>query len=247
MKRKAFTFTELLIALIVLAILTSLSIAGFRKVVEANNDRICQLNLKVLEAAIDVYTVENDALPDSLARLEPRQIHLAYLKILGHQPGNNCLASIKEFFGIKNAIAGPLGKFYGNDLNVLVCPSDPNHRQKINKIKANTFVIDTDTSYFRNTGSGNTFTSKSDLTTKNTYAIAYDKSTWHKKGLILNQSYANGVSPTGVKGEIDSATKKIKKLVVYDTNADDELTNAECNTAACRKILRRILKSLRTD
>lgn len=245
MKRIALTFTELLIALIILAILTSFSIAGFRKVVEANNDRICQLNLTVLEAAIDVYTVENDALPDSLARLELRHIQLAYLKVLGHQPENNCLFSIKGFFGIKNAVAGTLGKYYGNDLSVLVCPSDPDHRQKINKIKANTFVTDTDTSYFRNTGSGNTFTSKDDLTTRNTYAIIYDKSAWHKKGLLLGQSYANGISPTSIEGEIDNDTKKVKKISACDKNADGELTEDECDTHECKKLLKKTKKTLR--
>src|SRR3989338_8715686 len=45
MKKKAFTLVEILVAVIILAFLSSLSLATFQKTAEANKDRVCQQNL----------------------------------------------------------------------------------------------------------------------------------------------------------------------------------------------------------
>lgn len=127
MKRKSFTLIEILVALIIVSILASLSIASFRKTVDLNQEKACIENLKVLQGAIDIYTLENDALPVNLARLTPRQINLAYLKVAGQAKENHLITSLKNIFGIKPALAQPLpplSQYYGNNKKVFVCPAD---------------------------------------------------------------------------------------------------------------------------
>jgi prepilin-type N-terminal cleavage/methylation domain-containing protein len=127
MKRKSFTLIEILVGLIIISILASLSIASFRKTVAVNEEKACIENLKVLQGAIDIYTLENDALPASLALLTPRQINLAYFKVAGQTKENHLIAALKNIFRIKPALAQPLpplSQYYGNNKKVFVCPAD---------------------------------------------------------------------------------------------------------------------------
>lgn len=124
MKKKSFTLIEILVGLIIISILASLSIASFRKTVDLNQEKACIENLKVLQAAIDIYTLENDALPSTLAQLTPRQIYLAHSQAAGKTKENHLIVALKNIFGIKPALAQSLN--YGNNRNVFRCPSQPN-------------------------------------------------------------------------------------------------------------------------
>lgn len=125
MKKLAFTLVEVLVALIIIAVLAALSITTFQKTVQTHNDKLCQENLKVLQGAVEIYTLENNALPVTLSQLTSEQINLAYSKVIGTHRDNKFLAFFKNVFGIKSALATTLpAKYYGNNTKVLKCPAD---------------------------------------------------------------------------------------------------------------------------
>ena len=49
MKKTGFTLVEILAAIIILSILTSLSIVAYQKTLETNDERICQQQQKILQ------------------------------------------------------------------------------------------------------------------------------------------------------------------------------------------------------
>lgn len=131
MKRKSFTLIEILAALIILSIIASVSVALYQKTVDTNNERICAENLKVLQAAIDIYTVENDALPAELAQLTPRQIYLAYSRVTGERKENILSAAFRKMFSTEPALAageteGQLFKrrYLSGNMKVFCDPAD---------------------------------------------------------------------------------------------------------------------------
>lgn len=127
MKRKSFTLIEILVGVIIITILASLSMASYRKTVETNNEKICKENLKTLQAAIDIYTLENGSLPATLAQLTPRQIYLAHSQVVGEAKENSLTGALKNIFGVNTAVAQSpptLPKYYSNNRNVFRDPSD---------------------------------------------------------------------------------------------------------------------------
>lgn len=127
MKKKAFTLVEVLVAVIIIAVLAALSITTFQKTVQTHNDKLCQENLKVLQGAIEIYTLENNALPVILSQLTDEQINLAYSKVIGTRKDNKLLAIFKNVLGTKSALAIPPPlpeKYFGYNRKVLICPLD---------------------------------------------------------------------------------------------------------------------------
>lgn len=107
MKRKSFTLVEILVALIILSILASLSVAIYQKTVDTNNERICAQNLKVLQAAIDIFAVENDTIPAVLSQLTPRHIYLAQSRVIGERKENFLSIALRKMFSTEPALADP--------------------------------------------------------------------------------------------------------------------------------------------
>ncbi|MDO8747665.1 MAG: prepilin-type N-terminal cleavage/methylation domain-containing protein [Candidatus Omnitrophota bacterium] len=218
MKKKAFTLVEIMIALIIVSVVVSLSIVTFQKTIEANNDKICRQNLKVLQGAIEIYTIENNALPATLSLLTPKQIYLAHEKVIGKPKENRLAGYFNNLIGIKPLFAD-LGKYYGNDPKVRRCPAD-----KTSATGISSYALDAGS-----VGSGKTFTNTTELTTKNTGAIIYDDQPWHI-------TYANGITPDGYSGDIrdnQSAaeiTKQVRKVAEEDDDEDGELENSECDS-----------------
>lgn len=121
-----FTLVEVLVALIIIAVLAALSITTFQKTVQTHNEKLCQENLKALQGAIEIYTLENNALPVTLSQLTHEQINLAYSKVAGEAKENNFLVFFKNLLGIKPALAVPTlpARYYGSNIKVLKCPGD---------------------------------------------------------------------------------------------------------------------------
>ena len=191
MRKKAFTLVEIMIALIIVSVVVSLSIVTFQKTIEANNDKICRQNLKVLQGAIEIYTIENNALPATLSRLTPEQIHLAYEKVIGKPKENRLAGYFNNLVGIKPAIAQSLGKYYGNDPKVRRCPADKD---------APNVNDDPDyASYSRDTIA---FQSKDNLTdiSNANKALLYDTGSFHKKDIFSGDKYQISIAPTGKYG-----------------------------------------------
>lgn len=133
MKKKSFTLVEILIGLIIVAVLASLSIVTYQKSVETNNNRICLDNLKILQGALDIYTLENNVLPTTLAQLSPRHLYLAEQKVIAPPKANKLVTYFRNLFGVQPALAQSLAKYYANQRNVFVCPNhidptDPTHK-----------------------------------------------------------------------------------------------------------------------
>lgn len=226
-----FTLIEILAALIIMSLLVSLSVVTYQKTIRQTEDRACQQNLQVLAAAIDIYALENNSLPVSLSKLNDEQIRLAHLKVFGQKKENRLLALLKGFWGIKPAIAQSLEKYYGNNPKARRCPADKTVSSDIHY-----------TSYALDAGTGKTFQLIPDLTAKNTGAIVYDTSTWHKQGTT---TYANGITPDGYPGEIEdnsssaTITKQVKKVAELDSNSNGQLEDSECDRA-CKAELKKI-------
>lgn len=189
MKKKAFTLVEIMIALIIVAVVASLSVVTFQKTIDANDDRICRQNLKVLQDAYEIYTIENNALPATLSRLTPEQIHLAYEKVIAKPKENRLAGYFNNLIGIRPAIAQSLGKYYGNDPKVRRCPADKN---------APNIVDNPDyTSYSLNSA---VFTSTDDLENDSETALLYDTGYYHRKDILSSEIYQIGINPDGEYG-----------------------------------------------
>ncbi len=194
---RGFTLLEMLFALIIVSVLVSLSLVSYQKAMEVNNDRICRLNEAVLQAAAEIYVLEGNSLPITVSQLTDRQIHLAYLKVVGLYPENKFLAFLNNILGVKPAIAGDLTQKYYGDRKVLHCPADKTAQE---------------ISYEFNSD----FATIGDFDTKTVRALIYDNdsTTGHKKGLLFTTRYAIGISPDGITDEVavDSGIKKVKKV-----------------------------------
>lgn len=207
MNKKSFTLLEILVGLIIITILASLSIASYRKTVETNDARICKENLKVLQAAIDLYTLENNSLPLTMAQLTPRQIYLAYSQVVGKPKENHLFSSLKNMLGIKPALAQglpPLPRYYGNNRNVFRCPADT-------AFNIGVCTIDTTTpftcgSYDFNFTSQTFDSSTNRLIKSGTDALIYDSSARHRKP---TETIQLGITASGTLGKRNTGSGKV--------------------------------------
>ena len=213
MKKKAFTLVEIMIALIIVSVVVSLSIVTFQKTIEANNDKICRQNLKMLQGAIEIYTLENNALPTTLSRLTPEQIHLAYKKVIGKPKENRLAGYFNNLIGIKPLFAD-LGKYYGNDPKVRRCPADKT-------------TATGESSYILNP----VFTSKDFLENHPDTMLLSDTNLFHKKDIFSGETYRIGISPAGEYGTINQGGV-VKGDIYFDTDAASvATTDASFNCA----------------
>lgn len=225
MKKIAFTLIEVMVAIIILTVVVSLSIASYEKTIRSSKDRTDMLNLQVLQKAADIYTMETDTLPTSLTQLTPRHIHLAYQEITGKQRENPCLAFLRNHFGVKYAWAIPLPpRYYGSNPKTLKCPLD-----------ASTAL----SSYTLNHDLGKTFTR--DTTTGKEKLMKDSSYSLIDEGIHLRHKdssglYQNGITPGGIKGKTTGGRDKVKKAAACDTNGNGKIEDSECIRVSCHKI-----------
>ncbi|OGX23418.1 MAG: hypothetical protein A3J51_00045 [Omnitrophica WOR_2 bacterium RIFCSPHIGHO2_02_FULL_45_21] len=203
MKRKSFTLIEILVGLIIISILASLSIASYRKTIEINNERICNENLKVLQKAIDIYTLENDSLPTTLAELTPGQIYLAHSQVAGEAKENHFTAALRNLLEIKPAMAQqpPLARYYASNRNIFRCPATTAAAPAPGSCSVNTTSVFTCSSYsFDLTGATFDSTTKR-LKKGNITALVSDSSSRHRKGTALVML---GITPGGTVGKVST-------------------------------------------
>ncbi len=210
MNKKSFTLLEILVGLIIIAILASLSIASYRKTIETNDARICKENLKVLQAAIDIYTLENNSLPLTMAQLTPRQIYLAYSRVAAKAKENHLLSSLRKILGIKPALAQnlpPLPRYYGNNRNVFRCPADaaPN---VVTSGECNVSLGGFDCGSYSFNFTNETFDSFTNRLIKTgTYALIYDSSSRHRRPTGVIQL---GITSGGTVGKNTSSGQVVE-------------------------------------
>ncbi len=216
MKKKAFTLVEIMIALIIVSVVVSLSIVTFQKTIEANNDKICRQNLKVLQGAIEIYTIENNALPATLSLLTSEQIHLAYEKVVGEPKENRLAGYFNTLLGVKPLFAD-LGKYYGNDPKVLRCPADKT-------------TATGESSYILNS----VFEEKNDLEDYSDIVLLSDTGLFHKKDIFSGETYRIGISPAGEYGTINQDGDTEGNISFINTN-DLSPTSCTTQTECCPK------------
>ncbi len=80
--KRGFTLMEIIIALIIVGVFATLSIASYSQFLETARQKVCETNLKVLELAVKAYAAKTDPSPATLSKLESQDIGNAYAKVM---------------------------------------------------------------------------------------------------------------------------------------------------------------------
>jgi prepilin-type N-terminal cleavage/methylation domain-containing protein len=209
MKRKSFTLIEILVALIVLSILASLSVATYQKTVDANNERICAENLKVLQAAIDIYTVENDILPAALSQLNPRYIYLASSRVIGERKESFLSVAFRKIFSTEQALAvetqGQLFKrrYLGGKKKIFHDPAAGTYTED----PADCGNISCGSYQFNFTANKTLDSTGTKLDKNSIFALVFDPSDRHRGKYSASgaATYKIGITPGGRVGKVNGA------------------------------------------
>jgi len=79
---KGYTLVQLLSSMVVVLILSTVSVMGYRKMVDMGRASTCASNLKVLNDAVEGYVVENYVIPATLGNLERKHFENAYATVM---------------------------------------------------------------------------------------------------------------------------------------------------------------------
>lgn len=192
--KKSFTLIEILAAVIIIAVLAGFSLVSYQKTLESGDKRVCEKNLQLLQAAIDIYTLENDSLPISLSSIKPQQWQKAYARIESHHSQRNkFLAFIKNIFIIKPATAQSLpslASYYNYEKRILRCPAD-----KPQSPDAGYTSYNLNTSGMQDINSDGKISRYELQNSQNANtALVYDRGAYHKRP-FSNETYQIAITP----------------------------------------------------
>lgn len=143
-KSKAFTVMELMVAVVILAIIVSLSSVGYAKYREKAAMLVDETNEKTLLAAAKLYAYDTNAMPGSLSQLRTRDLERAYALVTEGKRPYTLFAFCQEQLGLLNiaeavVVPGPLDRYLGGNSDgtttdaqakqirkIMTCPVDPN-------------------------------------------------------------------------------------------------------------------------
>ncbi len=80
--KRSFSLVEIITVVFILLIVVTFGIAGYRQLVDNARQRVCETNLKALEAAVEIYALENDIVPATLGDLKLEHLKKGYAKAL---------------------------------------------------------------------------------------------------------------------------------------------------------------------
>ena len=132
-RSRGFTMMELMIAVVILGVLASVALVGYRGYLDRANILVDETNQKVLQAAVKLYAYDHNALPASLSDLRPRDFRRAYALVVEGRKPYTLMAYLQESVGVTTAEAhvgapGPLHpdhrEYYQNNINIFRCLSD---------------------------------------------------------------------------------------------------------------------------
>ncbi|MDD2752434.1 MAG: prepilin-type N-terminal cleavage/methylation domain-containing protein [Candidatus Omnitrophica bacterium] len=126
MEKKSFTLIEIMVTLVILGVMATIAIPVYRNVIEDAQAKVCQTNLKVLDAALNIYVMENDAMPGDLSDLSPRVIRKAYAQVMQREDiwKVRLAYSVVGWYKSGFAYAGLLHDLARGDIKTLTCPAD---------------------------------------------------------------------------------------------------------------------------
>lgn len=129
----AFTLLELLITIIVISVIVSMSMIGYRGYQDRVAAMVDETNQRIIQMALRMQAIDTGAIAGSLGELKLDYVERAYAKYLDEtkeRPSYTMLAYARELFGVPVAEAVPLQIRYLPDqvpraLNKLFrCPRD---------------------------------------------------------------------------------------------------------------------------
>ncbi len=128
-RKRVFTLIELVTVVIVIGILSGLGVVGYNQVLENAKAKVCATNQKALEKAIEIYSLEHDALPASLGLLRLEDLRKGYAQALKGKElrmgFNYWLIKISTPSQAYAAFLTPDNlKKYGVSEKIFHCPSD---------------------------------------------------------------------------------------------------------------------------
>mgnify|MGYP001590185566 CR=1 FL=1 len=84
MRKAGFTLMEMMLVVVVIGILATLGFPAYKNVIEDSKAKVCQTNLRVISAALDIYAMEHDSIPGDLSKLPSFAFFKSWFVILTH-------------------------------------------------------------------------------------------------------------------------------------------------------------------
>jgi len=81
MERRGYSLIEVVVAMSIVLILATLSVVSYKVFLDYSHRKVCKTNLLILGTAVEFYSMEHDALPATLGKLEREQLEKAYAKL----------------------------------------------------------------------------------------------------------------------------------------------------------------------
>jgi prepilin-type N-terminal cleavage/methylation domain-containing protein len=133
MRRKSFTLVELLIVVVVIGILATIAIPAYRNFKEDANSKVCETNLKALQAGYNICIMEKGVVPACLSEIPEAVLEKAFADLLKEKGAWKIrLAYFISDLGQGNlAYAAPFYETVARgNLKLISCPSDPTSPEK---------------------------------------------------------------------------------------------------------------------
>jgi len=128
MKNKSFTLVEIIVVLVIIGILATIALPNFLNIIEKSKARVCDLNLKALQIALDAYAMEHDIMPASLSELPDTYLNKAYSRVLKEEGAFKVWLAyfiVERQRGNLAYAADFLNKLAKGNIQLITCPSDP--------------------------------------------------------------------------------------------------------------------------
>lgn len=130
MKKRNFTISEIVIVIVVLGILITVGIPVYNNTIENARAKACELNLKTILGAVEAQTLEHNAFPASLSKIEDKNFEKAWAKVLKEEGAfkvklSYFLVDLDErgLAYAQAAVNEPWVHRFITDPKVLTCPS----------------------------------------------------------------------------------------------------------------------------
>ncbi|MCC7424089.1 MAG: DUF1559 domain-containing protein [Planctomycetaceae bacterium] len=195
-RRSGFTLIELLVVIAIIAILIALLLPAVQQAREAARRSQCKNNLKQLGLALHNYLDTHKAFPpNGVSNATGSQTWSAQAFILPFIEGGSLYNRIN--FNVGYGAAENVAPVHVKAMRipVLLCPSDPNDKQRLNAGAPDHYPL----SYA--VGRGTYLTHKTDFTADGGAAFAYNKST-------RDRDFSDGMSNTMAMAEVKCFTPR---------------------------------------